>query len=154
MESLKIYIDRLKGGQTQKIDEILSPDFLDIHEEDLLFKDPIKIQAEVYIADAYLVIHLTAETRAYLPCSICNEPVQIPVAIKQFPITQELSEIKGAIFDLEEKIRETILLQVPLFIECHQGKCPERENIKRFLKPDKESPDSGGHHYLPFSELK
>jgi uncharacterized metal-binding protein YceD (DUF177 family) len=153
MENLKIYIDRLRGGQTQKIDEVLSPDFLDIHEEELLFKDPIKIHAESYIADSYLVIHLNAETLAYLPCSICNESVQIQVAIKQFPITEELSEIKGAVFDLEEKIREIILLQVPLFTECVPGQCPEREHIKKFLKPEPSSPISGEHQYLPFSDL-
>ncbi len=140
MESLKIYIDRLKGGQTLKIDEAFSPDFLDIDEEDLLFEDTVCLKGEAYLADEHLIIHLHVETQAYLPCNICNDPVHIPIVIKNAYLSEPLEEIKGAIFDMTSEIRESILLQTPLFTECHHGKCPERENLKKFLKrPQKES---------------
>ena len=151
MENLKIYIDRLKGGQTQKLDESLPPDFLEIDEEDLLFEDPVSLQGETYLADEHLIIHLNIETTAYLPCSICNDAVQTPIAVKNIYLTVPLSDIKGAIFDISEEVRESILLQTPLFTECNQGKCPERENIKKFLKPGEESSHNIIH--FPFLDL-
>lgn len=153
MDNLKIYIDRLNGGQTQEIDETLAPDFLDISEKELSFKDPVHIKAEVYLADDYLIINLDAETFAWLPCSICNETVRTPITIKNFHLTQPLAEIKTAIFDLVEKAREVILLQTPLFTECNEGKCPERENIKKFLKPDEKPSDPADINYFPFADL-
>lgn len=154
MESLKIYIDRLKDGHTEKMSEVLSPDFLDVKEEELTFKDPVKVEAESYLADEYLMVQLSVETSACLPCTICNQPVSFPVSIKNLSITQPLNEVKGAIFDLEEGIREAVLLHPPLFTECNQGKCPEREHIKKFLKADGTSSGPGEHNYLPFSDLK
>jgi uncharacterized metal-binding protein YceD (DUF177 family) len=152
MEKLKIYIDRLKGGQSQKIEETLPPNFLALDEEDLLFDDPIHLHGEVYIASDHLVIHLSIETFAYLPCSVCNDPVHAPIAIKNHYLTHPLSEIHGAIFDLTEEIRESILLQTPLFVECHGGKCPERENIKKFLNPEEKNPTDDDAHF-PFADL-
>lgn len=153
MDHLKIYIDRLNGGKTQEIDETLAPDFLDIHESELSFKDPVRIQTEVYLADDYLVAPLSIETFAWLPCSICNESIRIPISIKNFPLTQPLAEIKGAIFDLVEKAREIILLQTPLYTECNNGKCPERETLKKFLKPDEKPSDPADINYFPFADL-
>src|SRR5579871_861362 len=128
MENLKIYIDRLKGGQTQKIDETLSPEFLDIGEEELFFDKPVQLKGETYLANEHLIIHLNIETTACLPCSVCNDPVHVPIVIKNIYLTEPISEIKGAMFDLANEVRESILLQTPLFSECHNGKCPEREN--------------------------
>ncbi len=68
MENLKIYIDRLKGSQTQKINETLPPDFLGIDEEDLLFDQPVQLKGETYVANEHLIIHLNIETTARLPC--------------------------------------------------------------------------------------
>lgn len=152
METLKIYIDRLKRGQTLKIDERLSPDFLDIDEEDLLFEDSVHLKGETYLANEHLIVHLNVETQACLPCSICNDLVHIPIVIKNIYLSQPLAEIKGAIFDMTNEIRESILLQIPLFTECHNGKCPERENLKQFLKPTpKESKNDIVH--FPFADL-
>lgn len=153
MENLKIYIDRLSGGQTQKIEESLSPDFLDLDEEDLVFDDPVALKGEVYIANDHLIIHLNIQTSAYLPCSICNDAVHAPISIKNLYLTRPLSEIHGAIFDLTDEVRESILLQTPLFVECNNGKCPERENIKKFLKSDQNIPEVGENSHFPFADL-
>jgi uncharacterized metal-binding protein YceD (DUF177 family) len=146
MENLKIYIDRLKGGVSHKVDETLTPDFLEVDDEELLFDDPVHIQGEVYLAEEHLVIHLNIDTSVYLPCSICNDAVSLPVAIKNIYLTVPLSEIKGAVFDLKEEIRECILLQVPLFAECNAGKCPDRENLKKFLRTNDDA-------HFPFADL-
>ena len=152
MENLKIYIDRLKGGQTLKIDETLSSNFLDIHEQDLLFEGPVRLKGEAYLANEHLIIHLNIETTATLPCSVCNDPVHIPIVIKNIYLTESLSKIKGATFDMTDEVRESILLQTPLFTECHQGKCPEREKLKKFLNAQqKQSNDDIAH--FPFADL-
>lgn len=152
MEYLKIYIDRLQGGRIQKIDETLSSDFLQIDEEDLLFEGSIRLQAESYLANEHLIIHLNIHTTASLPCNICNDPVQIPIVIKNITLSEPLAEIKGATFDMTDEVRESILLQVPLFTECDQGQCPEREHLKQFLKPQQQSPTDGIIHF-PFAHL-
>lgn len=152
MESLKIYIDRLKGGQTLKIDETLPPGFLDVDEEDLLFEDPVFLNGEAYLANEHLIIHLNIETQASLPCSICNDPVHISIVIKNIYLSNPLAEIKGAVFDITNEVRESILLQTPLFTECHNGKCPERESLKQFLKPPQKEAKNDIVHF-PFADL-
>jgi uncharacterized metal-binding protein YceD (DUF177 family) len=151
MENLKIYIDRLKGGQTQKFDEVLPSDFLEVDEEDLLFEDPVRLKGEAYLANEHLILHLDIETTAYLPCSICNDSVQTPVIIKNIYLTVPLAEIKGVIFDVAKEARESILLQTPLFTECNEGKCPERESIKKFLKLEEDTDNDIVH--FPFADL-
>jgi uncharacterized metal-binding protein YceD (DUF177 family) len=151
MDNLKIYIDRMQGGQSHKIDETLPPEFLEIDEKDLLFDEPIALKAEAYIADDHLIIQLNAETSAYLPCSICNEPVQLPIVVKDATTTKPLSEINGSVFDLSGEVRESLLLQTPLFAECSGGKCPERESLKKFLKSGQDNDDEDVN--FPFADL-
>ncbi len=153
MENLKIYIDQLKGGDAHRFNETLSPDFLDIHDEELLFKEPVAIEGEAYLADEHLIIHLTIHTSACLPCSICNDSVHTPLNIKNIYLTEPLSEIKGAIYDLSDQIRETVLLQTPLFTECSNGKCPERANLKKFLKPEEKPSAVSDIVHFPFADM-
>ena len=153
MENLKIYVDRLKGSPPCKIEAALPPDFLAIDDEELLFKDPVNVKGEAYLADEHLIIHLSIETAAYLPCSICNDAVHTPIQIKNIYLTEALSEIKGAVYDLADQIRETILLQTPLFTECSGGKCPERDFIKKFLKPEETPSDPADIPHFPFAGL-
>lgn len=153
MESLKIYIDRLKDGQKQKIEETLPPDFLDVTEEELVFEDPVHVQAEAYLAEDHLVIHLNIETAACLPCCICNDTVRIPVIIKNIYLTEPLEEIKGAIYDCTNATRESILLQTPRFAECNSGKCPEREHVKKFINNNENSSSEKEITHFPFADL-
>ena len=44
---LKIYIDRLRENQTEKIDLVLHPSFMDVTEEDLSFDDQVIVKGEV-----------------------------------------------------------------------------------------------------------
>ena len=153
MENLKIYIDRLRGDQTVKIKETLPPEFMDITDDELAFTDPIQVQGEAYLAEDHLVIHLNMETTARLPCSICNDTVVTPIQIKNIYLTEPLSDIKSSVYDIAEQVRETILLQTPLFTECSEGKCPERENIKKFLKPEEKPTDPAEIIHFPFADL-
>jgi uncharacterized metal-binding protein YceD (DUF177 family) len=135
------------------MEEVLPPDFLDIHDEELAFNEPVHVGGEAYLADDHLVIHLSIKTTAQMPCAICNNTVLLPIAIKDLYLTHPLDEIKNPIYDLSEEVRENILLQAPLFAECNLGKCPERENVKKFMKSGDPSKKSEEMSQFPFADL-
>lgn len=155
MEQFKIYIDRLRSGQKKEIEENFDPAFLDIQEADLQFPKPVAVQGETYIADDHLILHLNLETTAILPCSICNEPTPLPIAIKNLYLTIPLETVRGAIFDFSTELREAILLQIPLFAECGNGKCPQREQLKKYLTDTTKGAAGLPAHevHFPFSEF-
>ena len=153
MEILKIYIDRLKEGDTEKLDATLPPSILDIQEEELSFPEEVRVSGEVYLADEHLVAHLQAQTTALIPCSICNEPVKLAILVKDHYATEPLSEIRSAIFDLTPEVREALLLQVPQFIECNAGNCPTRDTLKKYLHSSTEKQAANEQVYFPFSDL-
>lgn len=152
---LKIFIDRLKDGHIEKFSGELSTDFLQIKEEELTFTAPITLKGEAYLAIDHLILRLHIETKLSMPCSICNHPTELKVNVPDFYHAAPLSEIRSSIFDYTEALREDILLQVPQFIECNNNKCPERENIKVYLKTEKEPGQTpkASHVHFPFSDL-
>lgn len=153
-EAFKIYIDQLKDGHTEEITEKVTPEFMDIQEEDLNFVDPIEVKGEAYLAENDLVLHLDIETFATIPCAICNEEVKVPVKLNNFYHTVPSEEIKSGIYNFQEMLRENILLTTPLFAECNEGQCPQRDELKKFFY-DSDSPghNSGDEGYHPFADL-
>ncbi|MBS0620072.1 MAG: hypothetical protein JSS61_01255 [Verrucomicrobia bacterium] len=149
MDSLKVYIDRLKNEELFAIEETLPPEFMELQEAGLQFKKPIQVKGDAYLANDHLVIQLHLHTEVFLPCSICNEFVSYPIEIHNLSITQPLEDIKKSVYDLSGEIRESILLQVPPFVECGGGNCPEREKLKEFLK----RPEGSDIIHYPFAEL-
>ncbi len=145
-----IWIDRLKNGQTQKIAESLNPSFLDTNEADLKFLAPVQIQGEAYLTNEELILHLKASTKANLPCVICNELITIDLALDSFYHTQPIHEIPSAIFDYQELLREALLLEIPHYVECNQGKCPDRPAITPYLCSNKQQKQEV---HFPFSDL-
>lgn len=156
MEKFKIYIDRLKNGHVEKFKETVGPEFLEIEEEELSFPQELQVAGEAYLADDHLVTHFSIKTTATLPCSICNESVHIPIDIQNAYSTVSLEEVRSAIYDLSNEFREATLLQVPLFAECNNGKCPERDQIKQFLHNDSQAQNASGQPpvvHFPFADL-
>lgn len=148
----KIYIEQLRDGHEEKIDETLDPDFLDIEDPDLAFKGPVEIEGKAYLAENELVIHWDIKTEALIPCSICNEYVQVPIQIDNFYYSEPISEIKTGIYNFKSLLRETILLEAPPFAECNEGNCPKRkEYYKYFKEPINPPSDQEGYH--PFNDL-
>lgn len=149
-EPFKIYIDRLKGGAVEKIDARLDPSFLDVNEPELSFSAPVHVKGEVYLTDEHLVIHLQAITVAMRPCAICNKIIQTELSVNNFYHTEEVQEIRSAIFDYSETLREALLVELPLVVECSGGKCPEREALAPYIraKDRVENPT-----YLPFTDI-
>lgn len=153
-DRFRIFVEQLRQGNIEEIDENFSPDFLEINEKDLSFSKPVIVRGQVYLADEMLILHFDIHTVATIPCAICNSPADIAIGIKGFYYAVPLDEVKGAIYDFREILRETILLEVPILAECHQGKCPQRESLEKYFKkegaPEEKEEEEG---YRPFADL-
>ena len=153
MESIfHINIDRLKDGKTLHIEEDVDSSFLDINENELKFDPQIHVKGDASLADDHFVLRLQAKAKGYLPCTICNGMTAIPIRVENFYFSLPLVELKSPIFDYSEPLREALLLELPLYVECREGLCPEREKIKVYLKKKDDSEDTSSTHF-PFSDL-
>lgn len=151
---LKIFVDRLTQEKSENIDETIPATLLNVSEPFLTFSGVIKIQGETYIASDHLVIQLTVDALAEIPCSICNDRVTATIFLKKFYQTEEISQIKGHVYDYFPLLREAILLEVPDFVECN-GNCKKRTDLKNYLKPNITSKKSQKEHVnFPFANLK
>lgn len=149
--SFNIHLEQLKNGNHIAIDENVSPDFLDVNEKELSFKDDVSIQGETYLAGDSLILHLTLIAHGVLPCTICNQPVQTDINVVNLYHAEPVDEIKGGIFNFKDVVREAILLEVPSFAEC-EGQCPKRKELKKYLKSsDERKNEDEGYH--PFKDL-
>jgi|688.fasta_scaffold03504_9 uncharacterized metal-binding protein YceD (DUF177 family) len=154
-DAFKIYIEQLRDGHTEKLEETFDSGFLEVTEKDLSFQDPILLKGDAYLAEDMLILNLNVETQAILPCSICNTPVKIALRIGGFYHAEPIEQIKGGIFNFKEVLREMILLDAPHFAEC-EGRCPRRQEIAKYLKePQKENTahpqeDEGYHPFADF----
>ena len=148
-DEFKIYIEQLREGSERKFEESLDPVFLDIHERDLVFNKPIGVEGVAYLAEDELVIHWDIETEARIPCRICNELAAVPIQINNFYHSEPLSEIKTGVYNSKELLRETVLLEVPTYAECHEGRCPKRKEVDKYLKESSDQEEG----YRPFADL-
>lgn len=149
-EALKICIDRLSSGKTEKIEGVINSSFLGVMEKELQFPSPVVLSGEAYLADDHLIIHLNASTKARMPCAICNEMIETDLTVDHFYHAEAIEDIKGAVFDYSEPLREAILIELPRYIECRSGNCPERKAIAPYLR---KSDKSDGESQFPFAGL-
>lgn len=148
MSAFKILIDRLKGGQTQKIDLREDPKFLGPDEPELKFHKPVIARGETYLADEHLIIHLQTSTGVKMPCAVCNAMiVEIELRVDHFYYAQPIEEIRDGEFDFSDPLREALLIELPKTAECNRGKCPERGSITPFIR------SSEKETYCPFADM-
>ncbi len=148
-DHFKIFVEQLRQGRVEKIEEQILPDFLEVDEEGLVFHFPVQLTGEAYVAENELVLHWDAETIATIPCSICNEPVEVKIRVSNFYHSEPLAEIKTGIYHFGSLLRESILLETPFFVECKEN-CPKREEYSHYLKS---SNQKMGENYNPFADL-
>lgn len=150
----KIYVEQLRDGHIEKIVGDIPSKRLELNDAELHFIDPIHLRGEAYLANDALVLNFDVEGKAEIACTICNQPVQIDVEVANFYHVEPLDEIKSGVYNFREILREDILLNTPQFAECG-GNCPRREDVKKYLKTDKEDPaekeEQEGYH--PFADL-
>lgn len=151
----KIFVEQLRDGHTESVTESFDPAFIEVEEKELSFQDKVDFKGLAYLADDTLVLKFDASTKATLLCAVCNQPVKADVTIKDFYYAIPLEEIKGAIYNFKDLLRETILLEIPAFAEC-EGKCPRRKEIAQYLKkpPATESgKETDNEGYQPFADF-
>jgi uncharacterized metal-binding protein YceD (DUF177 family) len=85
------------------------------------------------VTDGVLVLQLSLETEAMMPCIVCNREVSVKISIPDFYITASLSEVKSGVFNYREALREEILLALPYCTECNGGDCPERVSLAKYF---------------------
>ena len=150
IDAFKVYIDRLKNGEVQRIEGSFAPSFLEVEEAELRFEKPVVVRGEAYVADEHLVIHLKASTFAKMPCAICNEMFDHPLTVGNFYATESLTDIPSAIFDFGTPLREALLTELPHTAECTGGKCRSRESIAPYLRSEKRVEKTT---YFPFADI-
>lgn len=150
-----IYVDRLVDDKVEKITCSLCPDFMDIHEKELSFPEPIVASGEVYVASDHLVIHLDVETSTLVPCKMCNELIMKKIHLTHVYHTLPLADLKQPIFDIREVLRENILLESPPYTECDDAKCPNRAQFTQYLENEEQAykASDDGHSNYPFAHL-
>jgi uncharacterized metal-binding protein YceD (DUF177 family) len=149
VDGYNIYIDQLRNGKAASIDESLPTDFMDVQEDGLSFTRSVIVKGKAYIAEQDLIINLDISAHGIVPCSICNELVDVEIAIDNFYHAEPLAQIKSGIFDFRPIIREAVLLDTPAFAEC-QGHCPKRGEVAKYLKKPHKNGEEGYH---PFADL-
>lgn len=130
---LKIYVDRLGDGQTEKIEETVPFEIIAVNERDLQFKHPVYLSGKAYLAEDHLIIQLKIKTEIEMPCLICNKRIQKKIAVSSFYHIEDVANIKGHVYDYTDPMREAILLEVPSYVEC-MGNCPKRTELKNYLE--------------------
>ena len=152
-EAFKIWIDRLGNGAVQKIEGSFDPSFLEIDEKELQFHFPVEAAGEAYLAERHLVIRLKARTKASVPCAICNEMFDVELKTDNFYHSEELAQISGAVFDFSVPLREALLIELPCYFECCNGKCPERDSLAPYLRAAQKKESDKKIHF-PFADLE
>ncbi len=147
----KIFIEQLRDGHEERIDERFDPDFLEVSEVDLAFNQPVNLQGTASLAENELILHWNIDTCATIPCLICNEPVGVPIEITDFYYSEPIEEIKSGVYNFKSLLRETLLLEVPQFAECNSGKCKKRNEFQKYLKAPSDLSEEEG--YQPFADF-
>ena len=143
-DRFKIFVERLREDGPECLSEDLPPSFMEVEEEELTFKEPVRLDGTAMVADDALIITASLSTKATVLCSICNEPCEVSIEIPSFEHTESVDEVRSGVYNMAPVLREALLLELPTKAECG-GKCPEREKIKKYL--------SNGKGSFPFESL-
>ena len=132
-DSFVIYIDRLSEEREEPIDLSIDSAILEVDEAGLGFQGDVDVSGKAYMANEHLVIDLSINAIALLPCKICNEMRPYPIEIGHTLITRDLSETKGGLYNFGGDVREAILIEIPSIFECNGGDCPARKEMEKYL---------------------
>jgi len=130
---LPLYIDRLRDGRIENIEQELDPKQLDIIDDEIDCVKPIATSIKAYLADDFLIICLSLSAELLLHCRICNEQFAFPLTLSHIDQEIPLDEIHDAVFDVASMIREILLVEVPAYPQCGGKVCCNRDSIKKYF---------------------
>lgn len=131
LKKLSIYIDRLRDGGKEVIEENLPSNFFGT-DENFYFTSFINMRGEAYLAGDHFVLSLKIKLDVSLPCIVCNDWTPYSIHIKKFLHTELLEKIKNGLYDYSDTVRDAIFLEIPAYFECHNN-CPERIHLNSYL---------------------
>ena len=74
--------------------------------------------------------------------------IEIDLKIDNFYHAEPIEQIKGAIFNFSEALREALLIELPRTTECNQGNCSERKTLTPYMKPEEKE-----RNHFPFADI-
>lgn len=133
-KKLSIYIDRLRDGNKDFIQENISTNKILEEEKDFRVTSLLNLSGEAYIAGDHLILSLRIHLKADVPCIICNNWTPYPICIENFLHAESLANIKNSIYNYSNIVRDAIFLEIPTYFECNRN-CPERAYLASHLTP-------------------
>lgn len=130
---LKIYIDRLRNGQTERFEGQAAPAILELEDPEVQALCPIDFSVKAYLSYNELIVDLMVKTYVTIPCALCNEKESICIEVRHHQEVIPISEIKGQIYDITQLLREAVILNLPSFIRCGKDHCKNLQTIEKYL---------------------
>jgi len=142
---MRIELENLEGGKGS-FTHVYEPEDLNPVDERIRLIEPVVVKGNVRLARTEVFVNGQIDTRAQVECDRCLQPVELPV-IAAFDLeyitgrdyesseTAELTDAElsvsvfdGEAIDVDEIVKEQILLAVPTRMLCREdckGICPE-----------------------------
>jgi hypothetical protein len=131
IDHFNLYVGRFHEGKIEEIEWEVPPNFLDVTDGNNFFQDPVFISGKVYVAGSHLIVQVDIKTTYGAFCKICNEKIFLPLELNGIYLTEDLDSIPSKIYNIQESIREAILLELPLYNECAGG-CTLRNEFETY----------------------
>lgn len=145
---MRIDLENLEGGKSD-FAHVYNPDDLNPVDERVMLSAPATVNGKVRLAGNEVFVKGHVDTRAQVECDRCLKPVELPVsadfeleyitgseyeASSVAALTEaemSVSVFDGDAIDVDEIVKEQILLAVPTRMLCREeckGICPECGN--------------------------
>lgn len=142
---MRIELENLEGGKSD-FAHVYQPDDLNPVDERVSLTQPATVSGKVRLAGNEVFVNGHVETRAQVECDRCLQPVETPVnaefaleyisgseyessgAAELTEAEMSVSVFDGKAIDVDEIVKEQILLAVPTRMLCREecrGICPE-----------------------------
>jgi uncharacterized metal-binding protein YceD (DUF177 family) len=149
---LVISVSQLQRGAVVPFTVEAPASLLELEEEEVVPLETVKISGRAYLLEQDLIAHFDAETKVKMPCAICNEWVTVPLKVTESVQTIPTSEVGFNGYDLAPLVREELILALPQFVECNEGNCPKRKELKK-SRAKSSNNQEGEEGYHPFAGL-
>ncbi len=142
---MRIELENLEGGKGA-FAYVYQPDDLNPFDERIRLVEPVAVKGNVRLAGTEVFVNGHIDTRAQVECDRCLQPVELPVkadfaleyitgqtyesseAAELTDAQMSVSVFDGEAIDVDEIVKEQILLAVPSRMLCQEdckGICPE-----------------------------
>jgi uncharacterized protein len=142
---MRIELENLEGGKSE-FAHVYNPDELNPVDERVKLIAPARVNGKIRLAGNEVFLNGHVDTRAQVECDRCLQPVEIPVsadfeleyisgseyetsaAVELTEAEMSVSVFDGKAIDVDEIVKEQILLAVPTRMLCREdckGICPQ-----------------------------